>query len=96
MTAWIAVFALLAYGYGLGAGAVVVWRYYRGWVRYLPGLATLVYYLLAWMYPHPAARAVLDGQDYPLTDAARTVAAALAFGLSLFLITRLLKKEDKT
>ena len=96
MSAWLGLLALIAYAYGLGAASVVVWRYYRGWVRYLPGLATLVYYLLAWMYPHPATRAALDGQDYPLPDALRTSAGAVAFSLSLLLITRKLERAERS
>lgn len=97
MSAWLGLLALIAYAYGLGAASVVVWRYYRGSVwGVLPGLATLVYYLLAWMYPHPAALAALDGRTYPLPDALRTSAGAVAFGLSLLLIARLPEKGEKT
>lgn len=95
MSAWLAVLALAAYAYGLGAASVVVWRYYQGLWRYAPGLATLTYYLLAWLYPHPATRAALDGVAYPLPDALRTWAGAVAFGLSLLLITRRLKRAER-
>lgn len=96
MSAWLGLLALIAYAYGLGAASVVVWRYYRGSVwGVLPGLATLVYYLLSWLYPHPAAQAVLDGQPYPLPDALRTSAGAVAFGLSLLLIVRKLERAER-
>ncbi|EYB66922.1 hypothetical protein DEIPH_ctg063orf0001 [Deinococcus phoenicis] len=86
MSALIGVLALLAYAYGLGAASVIVWRVYRGWVRWLPGLATLAYYVLSWLYPHPAALALMDGAGYSLPDALRTLAGAVAFGLSLRLL----------
>ena len=96
MSAWLGLLALIAYAYGLGAASVVVWRYYRGSVwGVLPGLATLVYYLLAWLSPHPAAQAALDGRAYPLPEALLASAGAVAFGLNLLLITRKLERAER-
>ncbi|GGN32211.1 hypothetical protein [Deinococcus daejeonensis] len=95
MTAWLGLLALIAYAYGLGAAAVVVWRYYRGWLRWAPGVATLTYYGLALFIARPPAyQAVLDGVPYPMGDALRSCASAIAFGLSLLLITRLLQRAE--
>ncbi len=94
MTAWLGVLALLAYAYGLGAASVVVWRYYRGAVRYAPGIATVVYYGLVFIAPPPAYQAAASGMPYPLGDALRACAAAVAFGLSLLLITRRLQRIE--
>lgn len=86
--AWLAALALLAFSYGLGAASVKVWQLYRGWIRGLPAAATLVYYLAFFRFPPPAVVAVQDGQAYATHEAFRTVAGAVAFGLSLLLISR--------
>lgn len=96
MSTFLGIISLLAYAYGLGAASVVVWRYYRGWLRYAPGAATLTYYALALFIARPPAyQAALDGTPYPLGDALRTGFSALAFGLSLLLITRLLQRAER-
>lgn len=87
------VFGLLAvvgYAVGLGAASVIVWRFYRGTVwAYVPALATLGYYLLLFtVAPHPALLAVNDGLTYPPADAARTCLSTVAFGSSLYLLSR--------
>lgn len=90
MSALIGVLATLGYAMGLGAASVIVWRFYRGTVwAYVPALATLGYYVLLFtVAPHPALRAVHDGLAYPPADAARTCLSTLAFGSSLYLLSR--------
>ena len=90
MTALFGVLALLAYSYGLGAAAVIVWRRYRGSVwAYVPGAATAAYYALCLTVAPPFAVRALKGQaPYTLEDVARNWAFALAFGSALYLISR--------
>lgn len=87
--------ALIAYAYGLGAGSVVVWRYYpHSPLRYAPAVATLTYYTLALFVAYPPAyQATRDGAVYPWDDVARNWASAVAFGSCLLLITRALLRE---
>lgn len=90
MTAFLGVLALIAYSYALGAGAVIVWRRYRGslWA-YVPGAATLTYYALSLTIAPPFAVKALRGQvPYTPEDVARNWAFALAFGSALYLISR--------
>ena len=90
MTALFGVLALLAYSYGLGAAAVIVWRRYRGSVwAYVPGAATAAYYALCFTVAPPFAFKALRGQvPYTLEDVARNWAFAVAFGSALYLISR--------
>lgn len=92
--AWLGVLAVLAYAYGLGAASVIVWRHYRGslW-GYVPGVATAIYYVVAVFIAHPPAyRAALEGVAYPPGDVLRNWASTVAFGSSLLLISRLLRR----
>lgn len=86
--AWLAALALLAFSYGLGAASVKVWQLYQGWIRGVPWTATLVYYAAFLHFPPPAVLAVKTGRDYAADEAFRTIAGAIAFGLSLLLIAR--------
>lgn len=86
--AWLATLALLAFSYGLGAASVKVWQLYRGWIRGAPWAATLIYYAAFVHFPPPAVMAVKADEAYAPDQAFRTIAGAVAFGLSLLLIAR--------
>lgn len=85
---WAAAVMVALYAYGLGAAAALVWRYYRGPLRYVSLLAVGVYYAAAWNTQHPAWAALIDGTPYPAGDAVRTIASSVAFGLGLLLLAR--------
>lgn len=91
--AWAAAFALVLYAYGLGAAALLVWRHYRGLIRYAPAVATVVYYLAAAQAHPPVFIAIQNGTPYPDGDAWRTITSCVAFGLSLLLLARLVGRK---
>lgn len=91
--AWAAAFALILYAYGLGAAALLVWRYYRGPIRYAPIVATAAYYLAALQAHPPVFVALQSGAAYPDGDAWRTITSCVAFGLSLLLLAQLIGRK---
>jgi len=93
MSTWIGLLALIIYAATLGGVCVMVWRYYRGFGRCLPALATAVYYVLLVIAPAPVGQAMRDGIPYPWGDAARNSASALALLSGLVLLHRVLKER---
>lgn len=94
--AWLAVLALMAYNFSLGAAAVAVFRLYRTPIRYVPGIATLAYYALSYYHPNPAWVAALNGAPYAVPDAFRMLASAVAIGLALRLLgKRVMEQHDR-
>ena len=85
--------SVLLYGYGLGAAAVMVWRLYRGPLRYAPALTTALYYWAALDAHPPVFLAIRDGTVYPAGDAIRVITASMAFGLGLLMLA--LKAKGK-
>lgn len=84
---------LVVYAYGLGATSVLVWRYCRTWMRWVPGSLTALYYLLSFLFPHPGVQALVNRDDYPLVDALRGGCSTLALATGLYLLTLVVREQ---